>query len=379
MKLAHIADLHLGKRVNDFSMIDDQKYILNRICDMCTDNDVSGVLISGDVYDKSVPGAEAVTLLNDFLCELNRRGIKVFMISGNHDSQERLSFAGELLDNCGMHISPVFDGEVKKIPLEDEYGKLNIYLLPFIKPVNVKVAYGIEHSMSYTEAVKYVIDRIDIDDGERNILVSHQFVTGAVKCDSEEISVGGIDNVDATVFDKFDYVALGHIHNPQTVLRDTVRYCGTPLKYSFSECGNTKTLTIADFRDKGDISFEYIPLIPVRDMAEIKGSFDRVISDDFVSDELRDCYCRIVLTDEEDIPDIVSRIRSIYPYVMRIEYDNARTRADNTVTADTEAEKKTPDMLFADLYEMQNNNAMDECQTEYIRDVINEIWGSDTV
>lgn len=379
MKFAHIADLHIGKRVNDFSMIEDQKYILNRICDICADKDVSGVLISGDVYDKSVPGAEAVTLLNDFLCELIGRGMKVFMISGNHDSAERLSFASELLTGCGMYISPVFDGEVKKIALDDEYGRINVYLLPFIKPVNVKTAYGIEHSMSYTEAVKCVLDKLDTDENERNILVAHQFVTGAVKCDSEEISVGGIDNVEATVFDSFDYVALGHIHNPQNVLRDTVRYCGTPLKYSFSECKHTKTVTIVDLGTKGDISFEYIPLVPLRDMAELKGDFATLVSDDYASDDIKNCYLRIVLTDEEDIPDSISRLRAVYPNVMRIEYDNTRTRAESSVVADTEAEKKTPDMLFADLYEMQNNSPMDEKQTEYIRDIINEIWGSDTV
>ena len=291
----------------------------------------------------------------------------------------KLSFAGELLNGCGMHISPVFDGNVKKIALDDEFGRINVYLLPFIKPVNVKSAYGIESSMSYTEAVKSVLDRFETDKNERNILVAHQFVTGAIKCDSEEISVGGIDNVDASVFDSFDYVALGHIHNPQTVLRDTVRYCGTPLKYSFSECSHNKTLTIADFGDKGDISFEYLPLVPMRDMTEIKGCFNEVMSEDYVSEEIRNSYCRIILTDEEDIPDAVSRLRSMYPYVMRIEYDNTRTRLNNTVVADTESEKKTPDMLFADLYEMQNNSPMKSEQVEYIREIINEIWGSDTV
>ena len=379
MKFAHLADLHIGKRVNDFSMIEDQRYILSQICDFCTEQGVSGVLISGDVYDKSVPGAEAVTLLDEFLCRLINLGIKVFMISGNHDSAERLSFAGELLSECGMYISPVFDGEVKKIAMDDEYGRINVYLLPFIKPINVKTAYDIDHSMSYTEAVKYVLDKVTLDENERNILVAHQFVTGAIKCDSEEISVGGIDNVDASVFDRFDYVALGHIHNPQTVLRDTVRYCGTPLKYSFSECNNIKTLTIADLSAKGEINFEYIPLTPIRDMIEHKGDFESLISDDFVSDEVKDNYCRIILTDEDDIPDAVSRLRAVYPYVMRIEYDNTRTRRDNVITADTESEKKTPDMLFADLYEMQNNDVMNDEQKGYIKNLVDEIWGSGTV
>ncbi len=379
MKFAHIADLHIGKRVNDFSMIEDQRYILNQICDICKDKEISGILISGDVYDKSVPGVEAVTLLNDFLCEIIDSGINVFMISGNHDSAERLSFAGELLDRCGMYISPVFDGDVKKISIDDEYGTINVHLLPFIKPINVKTAYGIEQSMSYTEAVKCVLDRIDINENQRNILVAHQFVTGAIKCDSEEISVGGIDNVDASVFDAFDYVALGHIHNPQTVLRETVRYCGTPLKYSFSECKHNKTMTVVELGNKGDISFEHIPLVPLRDMTEIRGELATIISDDYATDDIKDSYCRIVLTDEDDIVDAVTRLRSVYPYVMRVEYDNTRTRMNNCVTPDTKSEKKTPDMLFADLYEMQNNDTMDNMQTEYIRDIINEIWGSETV
>ena len=232
---------------------------------------------------------------------------------------------------------------------------------------------------SYTDAVKCAVDAMNVNTSERNVLITHQFVTGGERSESEEVSVGGTDNVDDSVFDSFDYVALGHIHNPQTVLRDTVRYCGTPLKYSFSECKHTKTVTIVDLGTKGDISFEYIPLVPLRDMAELKGDFATLVSDDYASGDIKNCYLRIVLTDEEDIPDSISRLRAVYPNVMRIEYDNTRTRAESSVVADTEAEKKTPDMLFADLYEMQNNSPMDEKQTEYIRDIINEIWGSDTV
>ena len=375
MKFIHIADLHIGKRVNDFSMIEDQKYILEQITDVAAEEGVDGVLIAGDVYDKSVPPAEAVGLLNSFVTRLVDMGLKVFMISGNHDSAERLSFAGDLLDNCGMYISPVFDGNVKKITMNDDYGELNVYMLPFVKPLNVKLAYDIEQSMSYTEAVKYVLDNMDIDTNCRNIIVAHQFVTGAVKCDSEEISVGGIDNVDANVFEKFDYVALGHIHNPQTVLRDTVRYCGTPLKYSFSECRHQKSITIVELGAKGDVTINFRPLVPLHDMMEIKGTFEQITDSDYYKNLTLDDYYHITLTDEEDIIDVVGKLRSIYPNVMRIDYDNTRTRTSNVINADTDSETKTPNQLFGDLYALQNNAAMTEEQQQYINKLIDEIWG----
>ena len=353
MKFIHIADLHIGKRVNDFSMIEDQKYILNQIVAVAVKESADGVLIAGDVYDKSVPPAEAVSLLNSFVTRLVDMGLKVFMISGNHDSAERLSFAQDLLDNCGMYISPVFDGKVKKITMNDDHGKLNVYMLPFVKPLNIKLAYDIEQSMSYTEAVKYVLDNIDIDTSCRNIMLAHQFVTGAVKCDSEEISVGGIDNVDANVFDKFDYVALGHIHNPQTVLRDTVRYCGTPLKYSFSECRHQKSVTVVEFGAKGHVNINLCPLVPLHDMTEIKGTFEHITDMDYYKNLTLDDYYHITLTDEED----------------------TRTRTSNVINADTHSDTKTPNQLFGDLYALQNNAGMTDEQQQYINKLIDEIWG----
>lgn len=231
MKFIHLSDLHIGKRVNEFSMIEDQKYILKVILNIIDDEKPDGVLIAGDVYDKSVPSAEAVQLLDDFLCRLAERKIPTYIISGNHDSAERLSFGGRLMDMSGIHLSPVYNGKVEPFTLTDEYGKVNIYMLPFIKPVNVRRFFPDSEIESYTDAIKVAVDSMNVDEKERNIIVTHQFVTGASRSESEEISVGGSDNVDASVFDAFDYVALGHIHGPQKIGRESVRYCGTPLMF----------------------------------------------------------------------------------------------------------------------------------------------------
>ncbi len=253
MKLIHLSDLHIGKSVNGFSMANDQRYILRQILNIIADEQADGVMIAGDVYDKSIPSGEAVTVFDDFLTELCRMNIPVFIISGNHDSAERLSFGGDILAQSGVHISPVIHSDengkmqaLKKITMSDENGGLNIYLLPFIKPVYIRKYFEDVTINDTNDAVKAVIDALDVDENERNVLIAHQFVTGASTCESEEVSVGGSDNVDSSVFDKFDYVALGHIHTPQKIGRDAVRYCGSPLKYSFSECGRDKTVTVVE-------------------------------------------------------------------------------------------------------------------------------------
>ena len=230
MKFAHIADLHIGKRVNDFSMLEEQRYIFKEIIEIIRHEDADAVLVAGDIYDKSQPSAEAVALCDDFFYSLSRLDKDIFIISGNHDCPERIAYGARLLENTKFHIAPVFNGEMKRTELFDEFGKVNVYMLPFVKPVGVRKYIGTADN--YTQAVKAVIDKADINQEERNILVAHQFVTGALRCDSEELTVGTLDNVDATVFDKFDYVALGHIHRPQCVGRESIRYSGSPLKYS---------------------------------------------------------------------------------------------------------------------------------------------------
>ena len=272
MKLIHLSDLHLGKRVNEFSMLEDQRHILWEIIRIIDSEGPDGVIIAGDVYDKPVPPAEAVALLDEFLFSLSGRGTEVFVISGNHDSPERLAFGGRIMEHSGIHLAPVYNGNVRPVTLTDRYGDLKLYLLPFVKPAHVRRFFPEREIVSYTDAVSAAVEAMEIDMSCRNVLVTHQFVTGAVRCESEEISVGGADNVDAAVFDGFDYVALGHIHGPQQVGKPTLRYCGTPLKYSFSEAGQKKSLTVVELREKGQVEVRTVPLAPLRDMAELRGT-----------------------------------------------------------------------------------------------------------
>ena len=374
MKFIHLSDLHIGKRVNEFSMLEDQQYILKSILTVIDSEEPDGVIIAGDVYDKSVPSAEAVGLLDDFLFSLSKRNVPVYIISGNHDSAERLSFGGRLLDKSGIFLSPVYNGEVLPLSLTDSYGKVNIYMLPFIKPVNVRRFFPESEIESYTDAVRVAVENMNIDETERNIIITHQFVTGASRCDSEELSVGGSDNVSVSVFEKFDYVALGHIHGPQKMGRETVRYCGTPLKYSFSEAKHKKSVTVVEMAEKGNVEIREIPLVPLRDMREIKGSYDEVtLRKNYENTNQKD-YIHIILTDEEDIPDAMARLRVIYPNLMKLSYDNKRTRLCQTVGAAENVEKKTPFELFSEFYETKNNQPMNEEQTAFINDLIEKIW-----
>lgn len=374
MKFVHLSDLHIGKRVNEFSMAEDQEYILGQILSVIDAEKPDGVLIAGDVYDKSVPATEAVTMFDEFLVGLSRRGVKTFVISGNHDSAERLAFGGRLMRSHGVYLAPAYAGRAESVVMRDEYGEAEVFLLPFVKPSHVKRYFPDEPIDSYTDALRVAVSTIPLDGTRRNILVTHQFVTGASRSESEEISVGGSDNVDASVFDAFDYVALGHIHRPQTIGRETLRYCGTPLKYSFSEAGQEKSVTVVELGSKGDVRVRTVPLKPLREMREIRGFFDELTSTAYYSALSRQDYYRITLTDEEDIPDAVTRLRAIYPNVMRLDYDNARTRAGIDFSAAEAVEKKTPLELFREFYVRQNGKAMDEEQEKYLAALMAEIW-----
>ncbi len=374
MKFIHLSDLHIGKRVNEFSMLEDQKYILKVILGIINEENPDGILIAGDVYDKSVPSAEAVQLLDDFLCRLAEKKIPTYIISGNHDSAERLSFGGRLMDFSGVHISPVYDGNVKSFVLSDEFGKVNIYMLPFLKPVNVRRFFPDSEIESYTDAIKVAVESMNVDTNERNIIITHQFVTGASRSESEELSVGGSDNVDVTVFDDFDYVALGHIHGPQKMSRDTVRYCGTPLKYSFSEAGHKKSVTIVEMGEKGNPQIRTVPLTPLRDMREIKGKYEDIVLKENYEGTNREDYMHIILTDEDDIPDVMSKLRVIYPNIMRLDYDNKRTRNTHSANMAEGVEEKSPLVLFSEFYEQQNGQPMSKEQAEFIQNLIEEIW-----
>lgn len=374
MKIMHLSDLHIGKKVNEYSMLQDQIYILKEILQIIDDEKVETVIIAGDVYDRSLPPNEALELFDEFLYQLSGRNVNVFVISGNHDSPERISYGGRMMTENKIFLSPVYDGNVKPITLNDDYGEVNFYLLPFIRPADIRRYFSDENIENYTDAVKVAIDNMNVDFNERNILVTHQFVTGAELSESEDIIVGGTDNVSGEVFDGFDYVALGHIHREQTVGKDNIRYCGTPLKYSFSEAKNIKSVTILDFNDKGNIEYSKIPLTPLRDMREIRGTYyELTLKSNYESTNTED-YLHITLTDEEDIPDAIGKLRSIYPNIMKLDYDNLRTRGSGTVDAIENIESKSPFELFAELFKQQNNQDMNEEQEEIMRNLIDKIW-----
>ncbi|MBQ7841622.1 MAG: exonuclease SbcCD subunit D [Lachnospiraceae bacterium] len=373
MKFIHLSDLHLGKRVHEFSMIEDQKYILNQILTIVKKERADALLLAGDIYDKTVPSIEAVQLFDEFLNELAVLQVPVFCISGNHDSAERLAFGAKLFAGQGVHISPVYDGKVEPVRLKDEWGEVCVYLLPFVKPATVRHALKNEEIGSYQEALKAAIKQMAVDSNRRNVLVAHQFVTGASRCESEDISVGGLDNVDAAVFDVFDYVALGHIHSPQHVTRETVRYCGTPLKYSFSEAEQEKSVTVAELLDKGEVKLHTISLKPLRDMRRIKGTYLEVTALSFYENTNREDYLQVTLTDEEDIPDGMQKLRIIYPNLMRLEYDNRRTRESRAVEASEAVESKSELELLEEFYELQNNQPMSELQRMFAQKLVTEI------
>ena len=374
MKLVHLADLHLGKKVNEFSMIDDQEYILKEIINIIDDEKTDGVLVAGDVFDRPIPSEEAIKLWDDFLNAMAKRNIQVFAISGNHDSAVRFAEHTSLMDSTGIHLSPEYNGKTKKYQIEKQGVKVNIYLLPFIKPIHVRHYFPDEDINNYTDACRVAIENMQVNKEELNILIAHQFVTGATRCDSEEISVGGLDNVDVTVFEDFDYVALGHIHGKQTIGRDTIRYSGTPLKYSFSEKNHVKSVTVIEIDSKKDISVREVNLTPRRDMAEIRGKCSDLIQG--ISNENVDAndYLQVVLTDENDVPNAMSDLRRVYPNIMKLSYDNTRTREDRNLELNRDVEKKSPIDLFKEFYENQNNQSLTDEQREFMEELIEEIW-----
>ena len=374
MKLIHLSDLHLGKRVNEYSMLEEQQYILKKIINIIDDENPECVIIAGDIYDKPVPSAETVQLFDDFLVGLAKRNLQVFVISGNHDSPERIAFGSRLMDAGGIHMSPVYNGDIEPISMQDEYGTVDIYMLPFVKPVHVR-RFCEEEITTYTDAVKYAVSKMNINLDNRNVLITHQFVTGAKRSESEEISVGGSDNVDAGVFEDFDYVALGHIHSPQNCGADKIRYCGSPLKYSFSEAKDKKSVTVVELAEKGIATYRTIELIPKHDLVELKGTYSDLTRKSFYENTTwQEDYTHITLTDEEDIPDAIGKLRTVYHRIMRLDYDNKRTRAKAEIDEAADAESKSPLELFSDFYELQNNQLMTEEQAKFMQELVEHTW-----
>lgn len=375
MKIIHLADLHIGKRVNEFSMIDDQKYILNQILEIIDKEKPDAVIIAGDVYDKQVPSIEAVELLDSFISDISKRKTTTFIISGNHDSAERLAFGSSLMAMGKIYISPVYNGKISKYTLKNDFGSANFYLLPFVKPSHVKRFFPDEKIESYTDAIKVVVDNLKLDTSEINILIAHQFVTGASRTESEEISVGGLDNVDASVFEDFDYVALGHIHRPQKIGTERIRYCGTPLKYSFSEVNDAKSVSIIEINSKEDFNLRTIPLIPKRDMRKIRGTYEELITKTSYENTNTDDYIHVTLTDEFNVVDAIQKLRVIYKNIMKLEYDNIRTRESRKINLDNMViENKNPLEIFSEFYKLQNNKEMNDEQKEIIKKIMEEVW-----
>ncbi len=374
----HLADLHLGKRVNGFSMMEDQEYILNRILEIMEEEQPDGLLIAGDVYDKTIPPAEAVRLMDDFLTAVAAKHVPVFLISGNHDSAERVAFGHQLMQGSGIWISPVYDGIIRHHTLEDRWGEVNIYLIPFLRPSVVRSFFPDVEIEDYTDALRTIIEDLQVDTSRRNVVLAHQFVTAAgalpETCDSEQLSVGGLDRVDGSVFSPFDYTALGHLHGPQRVGSETIRYAGSPLKYSFSELHQKKSVTVAELRAKGETEIRQIPLQPRREMIELRGTFEEILEEARKKGELQTDYYHMILTDETDVVDALSRLREYYPNIMLLDYDNRRTRSQKEVEQLDRVEERTPGELFAALYEQQNGQEMDSDRKEYLDGLIREIW-----
>lgn len=374
----HLADLHLGKRVNGFSMMEDQEYILNRILEIMEEEQPDGLLIAGDVYDKTIPPAEAVRRMDDFLTAVAAKHVPVFLISGNHDSAERVAFGHQLMQGSGIWISPVYDGTIRHHTLEDRWGEVNIYLIPFLRPSVVRSFFPDVEIEDYTDALRTIIEDLQVDTSRRNVVLAHQFVTAAgalpETCDSEQLSVGGLDRVDGSVFSPFDYTALGHLHGPQRVGSETIRYAGSPLKYSFSELHQKKSVTVAELRAKGETEIRQIPLQPRREMTELRGTFEEILEEARKKGEPQTDYYHMILTDEIDVVDALSRLREYYPNIMLLDYDNRRTRSQKEVEQLDRVEERTPGELFAALYEQQNGQEMDSDRKEYLDGLIREIW-----
>ena len=376
MKVFHLSDLHLGKRVNGYSMVDDQEFILERILGSVKAEKPQAVIIAGDVYDRAMPSEEAVALLDDFLYRLValEGRPEVFIVYGNHDSAERLAFGNRLIERSGVHLSPVFDGSIKSVEMEDEFGGVTFHLLPFIKPSDARNAYPDAKVESYTDAVREVLGHLELDGAKRHVLIAHQFVTDAVRSESEDISVGGMDNVNAEAFGGFDYVALGHLHRPQAIPgHENIRYCGTPLKYSISEKDDQKGILVVELGEKGSVSTRTIPLVPLHDMREIKGTYDELTLKKNYEGTNTEDYIHVVLTDENDVMDAVGRLRSIYPNILSLEYQNKRTGEGTGIDGPEHVEQKSDMEILEMLYKMQNNQDMNDAQREFSQEIFESI------
>lgn len=374
MKFIHLADLHLGRSLNGFPLLEDQQYILGEILEIIRTEKVDAVLICGDIYDKTSPLAEAVSLFDEFITALAVQQLPVFVISGNHDSPKKMSFAYRLVEKCGLYLAPSFNGTLKSITLHDEYGALHIHLLPFLKASTAKEFFPNLDIKTHHDAVQAALASLNIDSTERNILLAHQFITGA-QSTAEESSVGGADNIGIEIFQDFDYVALGHIHAPQKLKYEHIRYCGSPLKYSLAEIKQEKSVTIVELKEKGQTDIRTIPLKALHEMREIKGTYAELTALSNYQNTNTDDYLKIILTDEDDVINALAKLRTIYPHILELSYANKRTSTNEASFSQSEQMlQKTPLEHFNDLYLKQNNRELDENQRQYLDSIIKNLW-----
>lgn len=401
MKFIHTADLHIGKRICEHSMLEDQKYILGQILQIVDSEKPDAIVIAGDVYDKSVPSAEAVQVLDDFLVDLSSRNVKTFVLSGNHDSAERIAFGGRLMQERGVYMSPVYNGSFEPVTLKDDFGEVDVWMLPFVRPATIRACLGTgeqadaerEQVTDYTSAIQMALSKMERTAGRRNVLLAHQFVTGAqVDENGSEEFVGGLDNVEAYAFDGFDYVALGHIHRPQNVAKNEagvgrVRYSGTPLKYSLSEAAHVKSVTVVELGAASEVgamgsgcelNIREVPLKPMRDVRKIEGLFAELVSAEFRDVQVRegkslDDYIYAVLTDESDVNDAAAKLRGYYPHLMTLSYNNSRTRSVANLDFEN-VDQKSPTEIFCDFFKEMNNREMVAEESDFVRNLIDSIW-----
>ena len=379
MKMIHLADLHIGKVVNGFSMLEDQQHVLSQILKYIKEHKVQAVLISGDVYDKPTPGVNAVKVFDQFLTDLTKENTAIFIISGNHDSPERLSFAGRIMQEQNIYLCGSFFEAITCVTLEDEFGPVNFHLLPFLKPASVKHLFEDQTISSYEDAVKAVLEISDIHMENRNVLLTHQFYIGSGAnpelSESEVGPVGGIDSIHVNCVSEFDYVAMGHLHCPQQVGSPHIRYAGSPLKYSFSECHHHKSAALIELGKKGDLSITLLPLSPIHDMRKIKGPISELLSDAVVSQSNHEDYLHITLTDEEEIIDAIGKIRMVYPNVMTLTFENKRTRAGIDLHSIEPLKKASSMELFKSFFHAQNGIEMNSEQTAITKEFFEKTGG----
>lgn len=373
MKIFHISDLHLGKRLNEFSLLEDQRHILREILLLAESRRPDLLILAGDLYDKSIPAVEAVSMLDDFLSAFVRLGIPVCAISGNHDSPDRMDFGSRIFARSGVYLSCVYQGRLVQADFQDAYGPVHVFLLPFVRPADVRPFFPDRKIDGYPAAMEAALSSPLPDPAERNLLVTHQFVLGASRCDSEEVNIGGTDGVPADLFRAYDYVALGHLHAPQAVGRAELRYSGSPLKYSFSEASQTKSVTEVVLEEKGSVRISELPLRPLRDLKRIRGRFEELSQKCFYDGtEFRECYLDITLTDEQDVPDALQKLRLIYPYIMHLGYDNRRTRQTGRPELPESEEELPAEELIREFYRQQNGQELSSEQAALLAEILEE-------